>query len=208
MDLELAWDYSRNYPSEPEPMRRARQAALELGSEPITPGEGALLANLCRIQQTRSAFEVGTGCGLASLYLLSGMPQTGVLTSVELEPELQRQARHALNEAGVSPNRSRLFTGNALDLMPRMSPGAYDLVLLDGDPEEIPHYLQHATRMLRSGGLLVIMDALLHGAVANPIRRDPLPTLLRQCLEVLEESVEFMPSLVPAGAGICLAVRN
>ena len=74
--------------------------------------------------------EVGGGTGVSALWLLGGMNDKGVLTSVDTEAEFQKQARALLDESGVDPNRVRLITGRAVEVLPRLTDGAYDMVLI------------------------------------------------------------------------------
>ena len=67
---------------------------------------------------------------MPSRRLLRGMPADGVLTTIDLEAENQRAAREAFVEAGFRPNRTRLITGRALEVLPRLTDRAYDFVLL------------------------------------------------------------------------------
>ena len=114
--------------------------------------------------------EIGTGCGTSGIWLLRGMRPDGVLTSVDVEPEHQRMARKAFAEAGSPANRYRLILGRALDVLPRLSDGAYDLVCCDADPREYPDYLEAALRLLRVGGIVVFDDVVVPPELAGLVR--------------------------------------
>ena len=51
--------------------------------------------------------------GTSGLWLLAGMPEDGVLTSIELEPEHARAARRAFADAGANESLARLAWVNA-----------------------------------------------------------------------------------------------
>ena len=82
-------------------------------------------------------------------------------------------ARESFAEAGIPPQRTRLITGHALDVLPRLTDSAYDLVFCDGDKEEYPDYYEAALRLLRPGGVVAIDNTLWHDRVADPAQRDP-----------------------------------
>jgi predicted O-methyltransferase YrrM len=107
----------------------------------------------------RSVVEIGTGCGSSGIWLLRGMRLGGVLTSVDTEPEYHRVARRAFGQAGFAANQARLIVGRALDVLPRLSDGAYDMVFADADQGSYPEYLTAGLRLLRSGGVIVFDDA-------------------------------------------------
>ena len=117
-----------------------------------------------------AAVEIGTGSGVGSLYLLSGMHPDGVLTTIDLEVENQRAAREAFAEAEIRSPRVRTISGRPRDVVSRLTDHAYDLVSF---PAHTPHaldLLEHARRLLRPGGVLVIPHALFHDRVADPTR--------------------------------------
>ena len=122
---------------------------------------GALLRFLAAAIGARTVVEIGTGCGSSGIWLLRGMRPDAVLTSVDVEPEHQRMARKAFAEAGFAANQYRLILGRALDVLPRLSDGAYDLVFCDADSREYPDYLEAALRLLRVGGIVAFDDVVV-----------------------------------------------
>lgn len=154
----------RDFVIEDEPLLTARANAADLGgTEPVRPEVGAALRFLASAVGARTAVEVGTGCGSSGIWLLRGMRPGGVLTSVDTEPEYHRMARQAFTQAGFAANQSRLILGRALDVLPRLSDGAYDLVFCDCDPRDYPDYLTAALRLLRPGGVVAFNDVLAAG---------------------------------------------
>jgi predicted O-methyltransferase YrrM len=154
-------DYAADYVFEDEPLLTARAHAADLGgTEPVRPAVGAALRFIASAVGARTAVEVGTGCGSSGIWLLRGMRPGGTLTSVDTEPEYQRMARQAFTQAGFAANQTRLILGSALDVLPRLSDGAYDIVFCDVDAADYPDYLRAALRLLRLGGVVVFNDAL------------------------------------------------
>ncbi len=154
--------YGAEYLPEDEPLLAARASAANLGgTEPVLPEVGAALRFLTCAAGARTAVEIGTGCGTSGIWLLRGMRPGSTLTSVDIEPEYQRMARKAFSQAGFAQNQARLILGRALDVLPRLSDDAYDLVFCDADPRDYADYLTAALRLLRSGGIVVFNNALL-----------------------------------------------
>ncbi len=167
-NLHAAAGYADGYLPEDEPLRAARASAEELGgSAPIRPVAGAVLRFLAAAIGARTVVEIGTGCGSSGIWLLRGMRPDAVLTSVDVEPEHQRMARKAFAEAGFAANRYRLILGRALDVLPRLSDGAYDLVFCDADSREYPDYLEAALRLLRVGGIVAFDDVIVPAELAG-----------------------------------------
>ncbi|WP_456236635.1 O-methyltransferase [Aeromicrobium terrae] len=172
---------------------------------PIGPAGGAALQFLASVLGAKAVAEVGTGTGVSGLWLLRGMASDGVLTSVDLEAENQRHAREVFTEAGIAPQRFRLIAGSALDVMPRLTDAAYDLVFLDGDKVEYGEYLQQALRLVRPGGVIAFDNALWHDRVADPTQRDPQTAAIRELLQQVANDERLRPVLLPVGDGLLAA---
>lgn len=187
---------------------RARARGADLGCTPVLPGTGATLRVLAAAIQARSVVEIGTGAGVSGLHLLRGMPEDGVLTTIDVEVEHQRAARQAFTEEGMRTNRTRLIPGRALDVLPRLTDAAYDLVLLDADKLEYGAYLSQALRLLRPGGVLVVDNALLHDRVADPAQRDPSTSAVRDLDKAVRDDERLISTLLPCGDGLLVAVKR
>jgi predicted O-methyltransferase YrrM len=136
------------------------------------------------------------------------MRSDAVLTSVDAEPEHQRLARKAFTEAGFPSNRYRLISGKALDVLPRLTDGAYDLVFCDADKQEYPDYLVEALRLLRPGGVVAFDNALAGGRLADPSRDDPNTIAIRDLGGQVRQDDRLVPVLLPVGDGLLAAVKR
>jgi predicted O-methyltransferase YrrM len=206
-DKELSWRYAEDFGAESAAIQSARRHALELGIDPVSPGVGAQLAVLAAASATHSILEIGTGTGVSGLWLLAGAPEA-TLTSIDREFEHQQLARAAFGDADVPANRIRLITGRAAEVLPRMTDGAYDLVLVDGDPAELLDDVEHALRIARRGGLVLVAHALWRGRVADPAQRDETVADYRALLTTISESTAVAASISTAGDGLLQIVKT
>lgn len=198
--------FADTFIAEDEPLTTARQHAEELGVAPIGAGSGALLRFVAKAINARHVVEVGTGTGVSTLWLLRGMVPDGIITSIDHEVEHQRVARETLAAADVLSGRFRLIAGRALEVLPRLADGAYDLVLIDADKSEYTLYLEQALRLLRPGGVIAFDNALWHDKVADPAQRDAVTVALRDLVTLVRGHEGLTPVLVPSGDGLLLAV--
>jgi predicted O-methyltransferase YrrM len=205
--------YTAEYLPEDEPLLAARANAAELGgTEPVLPAVGATLRFLACAVGARTAVEIGTGCGSSGIWLLRGMRPGSTLTSVDTEPEYQRMARKAFTQAGFAQNQCRLILGRALDVLPRLSDGAYDMVFCDADVRDYPDYLTAALRLLRPGGVVAFNNALLSGAeedddpedLDGPETADDAGDLAAR----VRSDSRLVPVLLPLGNGLLAAVKR
>lgn len=179
-----------------------------MGVGAVDPPTGAVLRLLAAASRAKHIVELGTGAGVSTLWMLRGMRPDGVLTSVDAEGEHQRLAKASLQEAAVPSGRARLIAGRALDVLPRLSDAAYDLVFCDANRSENLDYLEASLRLLRPGGLVVFAGALAGGKVAESSARDADVLALRELAKTIRDDTRFLPSFVPVGQGLlaaCLA---
>jgi predicted O-methyltransferase YrrM len=200
--------YAEAFIPEDAILAAARQRGAEVGAAPILPGGGATLRFLAAACDARAVVEVGTGCGVSGLWLLRGMREDGVLTSIDVESEHQRLAREAFVEAGIAPNRTRLIGGRAHDVLPRLADGSYALVFVDADKQEYPAYVEEAIRLLRPGGILAVDNALWHDRVADPAQRDAETVAIRDLGKSLRDDDRVVTVLLPVGDGLLCAIKR
>lgn len=211
--------YIDEFVPEDESLLAARSNAYEVGGAiPVDPVTGAALRFLAAAIGAKSVVEIGTGCGTSGLWLLRGMRTGSVLTSVDVEPEHQRLARAAFVDAGFGSSRYRLISGRALEVLPRLADGAYDMLFCDADMQEYPEYLDAALRLLRPGGIVAFDGALradgdgdpapagpAHG---GPAHGDPETAAISQVREQVRADERLVPLLLPVGDGLLVAVKR
>jgi len=200
--------YVEGFLREDEVLAAARERGQEMGCMPIGLAGGAALRFLASALAARAVVEVGTGAGTSGLWLLRGMAPEGVLTSIDVEPEHQRAARQAFTEAGFRAARYRLIMGQALEVLPRLTDSAYDLVFVDAAKPEYPRYLEAGVRLLRPGGVIAFDNTLWSGRVADPSFQDPSTAALREVAALVHADDSLVPLFLPIGDGLLLALRS
>jgi len=200
--------YAESFIAENDVLAAARERAAELGCVPVGPAGGAALRVLAAATGARSVVEVGTGAGVSGLYLLGGMAEDGILTTIDIESENQRAAKQAYTEAGIAPARYRLINGAAGEVLPRLRDEAYDLVLVDADKTAYGVYFEQALRLLRRGGVVAFDNSLWHDRVADPAQRDPDTTVLRDLGRTIRDDDRLVAALLPVGDGLLVAAKR
>ena len=203
-----SWAYAEDFVAESDAAFNAREAAVEFGISPLSRGAASTLTMLARVAQARAVVEIGTGSGVSGLALFAGMEPDGVLTSVDIEAEHQQAAREAFRSVGIPPRRIRLIAGSALNVLPKLSDGAYDLVLVDGDKVEYAEYVEQGLRLLRHGGVLVVDNALWHDRTADETNTDEQTEAIRSALATIGDNEDLVSALLPVGDGLLVAVKR
>ncbi|RZS57491.1 putative O-methyltransferase YrrM [Microcella putealis] len=204
---DLSWKYIEQSVVEPDAIAAARVTADELGTDPVSPATGAQLALMTAAVGAKTIIEIGTGVGVSGLWMLKGAPDAH-LTSIDIEADHQQAARRFFSDAGHPASRVRLITGAATEVLPRMNESSYDVVLVDAEPKGLIDLLEHAIRLVRVGGVVLVPHALWRDTVADPAKRESVTTDRRGIIAELSQSPAVHVALSPVGDGLLQIVKR
>ncbi|MEE1753276.1 O-methyltransferase [Streptomyces sp. SP18CS02] len=140
----------------------------------VAPNQGKLLHLLARVQGARSVLEIGTLGGYSTIWLARALPPDGRLVSLEYDPAHADVARANLARAGLDPI-AEVRTGAALETLPALAAegaGPFDLVFVDADKRNNPHYVRWALELTRPGSLIIVDNVVRGGAVTDATSTD------------------------------------
>lgn len=141
----------------------------------VSPSQGKMLHLLARMQGARRILEIGTLGGYSTIWLARALPADGQLITLELSPQHAEVAQRNLTLAGLD-HKVDIRIGNALDslaVMEKEKIAPFDLIFLDADKPNNPHYLKWALAFARPGTVLIADNVVRGGEVANPDSTDP-----------------------------------
>lgn len=203
-----SWVYAEEHAAADPVFEEARLRAANLGLTPVSSGTAAALSVLAATTHAHAMVEIGTGAGVSGTALLRGATPNAVLTSIDHEPEHIAAAAGTFRADGVPGSRTRLITGDAEQVLPRLKPSGYELVFVDAEPTAAGAYAAHGLRLLRAGGLLIINDALDGDSVPRPAVRRESTQALRELERDLRDDQRLTTALLSTGTGLLLAVKR
>ncbi|MEU7023593.1 O-methyltransferase [Streptomyces sp. NPDC046203] len=167
----------------------ALTASEEAGLPPIAvaPNQGKLLHLLAATQGARSILEIGTLGGYSTIWLARALPADGRLITLEYSAAHADVARANLARAGLD-TIAEVRTGAALDTLPKLEAegaGPFDLVFIDADKVNNPHYVAWALKLTRPGSLIIVDNVVRGGKVATPHPDDPAITGTREMFDLI-----------------------
>ena len=168
--------FARLFPHDPA-LESAHESSSEttLPGADVTPHQGALLAMLARVLGATRVLEFGTLAGYSTIWLARAVGTTGHVDTLEIDEHNATVALRNLTAAGVA-DRVDIHLGPAAATAERLihdGVAPYDLVFIDADKPNNPHYLAAALRLTRSGALIIIDNVVRAGAVADPDDTSP-----------------------------------
>ena len=128
--------------------------------------QGRLLTILVELCQARRVLEIGTFTGYSALCLAYGLPEGGLVDTLEINDELEDLIREGWERSGLS-GRIKLHLGNAIDTLESFAAEgrSYDLIYIDANHSEYCASRRRMRTMVRRGSLLLVDDVMLGGKV-------------------------------------------
>lgn len=163
----LANTYSEQFTSEENPLR-AKVLEETLANHPkahMVSGsvQGMFLELLSKIIRPKRILEIGTFTGYSALCLAEGLPQDGLLHTIELRDEDALKASEYFQASPLN-QQIKLHRGNALDIIPTLGE-QWDLVFLDADKTGYAAYYDLVIDNMAPGAILLADNVLFHGDV-------------------------------------------
>ena len=151
----------------------------------VAPNQGKLLHLLAVIHGARRVLEIGTLGGYSAIWLARALPAGGRLISLEADPDYAEVARSNIVRAGLT-DVVEIRTGAALDTLPKLADEGtdpFDLVFIDADKSNNPHYFDWALRLTRRGSVIIVDNVVRGGTVIDATSDEPSVIGTRRLLE-------------------------
>ena len=100
-------------------------------------------------------------------------------------------ARANIDRAGLG-DRVEVLVGAALDTLPSVTGGPFDLVFIDADKENNPGYLEWAVKFTHPGSVIVVDNVIRGGAILSP-DQNAVVRGTRRVLELMGEHRGSIP---------------
>lgn len=169
--------------------------------------QGRFLSFISKLKQPSQILEVGTFTGYSALCLAEGLEPEGNLLTLEVNDELESFHQKYLS-SGEYANQIAVRYGDAVQIIPELPEKSFDIVFLDANKKMYPDYLHQASRILRSGGILLADNVLWWDKVMDPSVKDPETNALRTFNENIKHSQEFESFILPLRDGITVAQKK
>ncbi|MEV6505685.1 O-methyltransferase [Streptomyces sp. NPDC051642] len=153
----------------------------------VSAAEGKLLHLLAQIQGASRILEIGTLGGYSTIWMARALPADGRLISLEYSPKHAEVATRNLARAGLD-KVVEVRVGPALESLAELAdedPAPFDLVFVDADKDNNPHYVEWALKLTRPGSLIIIDNVVRGGRVADADNASPDVQGTRTAIELI-----------------------
>ncbi len=165
------------------------------------PLQGRLLAMLSHLVQPKQVLEIGTFTGYATLCLAEGLPNDGVIHTIEANPEMEYLIRKYIQKAGLE-KQITLHIGQAQDVVPTLS-GNFDVVFIDAGKRDYQEYYELIIDRVNPGGLILADNVLWSGKVLKPNDLDA--QTLHDFNQMVHDDDRVAPLILPLRDGLMIA---
>lgn len=182
-----------------------RETNLRLLNPRMASGhiQGRLLKMLVTMIKPRLVLEVGTFTGYATLCLAEGLPDGGIVHTVEIDDELEDFILKGFKKSPLS-EKIVLHIGNALEVVPGLGL-EFDLIFLDGEKREYPEYYTVLMDYLKPGGYMIADNTLWDGHVADSsYDSDPQTAAVKRFNDMVAADNRVEVSMIPIRDGLSI----
>jgi len=127
--------------------------------------QGTLLRTISHMVKPVRVLEIGTFTGYSAICLASGLQDSGVLHTIDVNPEQEKIIRQYFEEAGLK-DKIILHIGDALQVI-RTLDEKWDLVFIDADKNNYLNYYKLVFDNVRNGGFILADNAFWDGKVLD-----------------------------------------
>lgn len=195
------------------PARPGEMAEMEAHAEAtdfpiIGPAAGQFCYLMARASGARRVFELGSGFGYSTAWFARAVAENGggEVHHVVWDEALSAQARRWLAMLGYQAN-VRYHVGEAVETL-RASEGGYDLIFNDIEKQDYPASLPVIAEKLRSGGLMIVDNALWSGRIFDPEDTSPATAGIRELTREVTADPRWSATVVPIRDGLLVARKR
>lgn len=183
-------------PEHPVLYELRRQTHLKVVQSRMVSGhaQGNLLRMFTEMTGTGKILELGTFTGYSAITMGLGLPEGGVLHTVDRNDELTGFVEGFIEKAGLT-GKVIQHVGKALELIPeKFRNEKFDLIFIDADKREYPDYyrmlMAPENGLVRKGTVILADNTLWYGKVLDSEATDKQTAGIRQFNEMIKQDAE------------------
>ena len=173
---------------------------------PIIEDEIARLFKLLlKVTRPKKILEIGMNIGFSTTSMALVVKDFGgMVTTLEMDPEVAKVARKNFEREGVSDN-IEIVIGDAYEILPSIESESFDVVFQDSTKRGYPLMLKDCLRILKKGGLLLVDDTLWPVTRSEEEWNESFEGIDKFNRMLVQSKVES--TILPLGEGCTIAVK-
>ena len=185
------------------------QALGNVAQMQIAPEQGQFLEMLVKISKASKCLEIGRFTGLSTLCIAKGLPDDGKVTTIDISDEFTDLSLKYWKLADVDKKIDSII-GYGVEVMQGMidRQDFFDLIFIDADKNNYPHYYELSLQLLPQNGIILIDNMLWHGDVADENVKDETTQIIRDLNFMVQQDQRVDYTLLPFSDGILFVTKK
>ena len=181
------------------------KALGNLAQMQIAPEQGQFLEIIVAISRARKCLEIGRFTGLSTLCIARGLPDDGKIISIDNSDEFSSLANKFWKQADIQ-HKIESVIGQGVEVMQSYVDRqfSFDLIFIDADKNNYPHYYELSLELLPSNGIIIIDNMLWGGDVVDLSIKDTQTETIRSLNAKIQKDKRINFSLLPLSDGLSL----
>ena len=101
-----------------------------------------------------SILEIGTAVGYSAICFTKFLSDDGIIDTIERDKQRIEEAKLNIKKAEVE-KQINIISGDAVEILPTINK-KYDMVFIDAAKGKYPIFLEHALRLLKNDGIILV----------------------------------------------------
>ena len=179
------------------------KALGNLAQMQIAPEQGQFLEIIVAISKAKKCLEIGRFTGLSTLCMARSLPDDGKIISIDNSDEFLSLANKFWKQADIQ-HKIESVIGQGVEVMQSYVDRqfSFDLIFIDADKNNYPHYYELSLELLPSNGIIIIDNMLWGGDVADLSIKDPQTETIRSLNAIIQKDKRVHFSLLPISDGL------
>ena len=179
------------------------KALGNLAQMQIAPEQGQFLEIIATISKAKKCLEIGRFTGLSTLCLARGLSDDGKIITIDNSDEFLPLANKFWKQANIQ-HKIESVIGQGLEVMQSYIDRQFyfDLIFIDADKNNYPHYYELSLRLLPSNGIMFIDNMFWGGDVVDLSIKDTQTETIRSLNTKIQKDERVHFSLLPLSDGL------
>ena len=179
------------------------KALGNLAQMQIAPEQGQLLEIIVAVSKAKKCLEIGRFTGLSTLCMARGLPDDGKIISIDNSDEFSSLANKFWKQADIQ-HKIESVIGQGVEVMQSYVDRqfSFDLIFIDADKNNYPHYYELSLELLPSNGIIIIDNMLWGGNVVDLSIKDTQTETIRSLNAKIQKDERVHFSLLPVSDGL------